>query len=276
MDNELLQLIAAKLLPVGSQVYCSVPDVIGTVDQGGLLVAGQVFTDPTTAMRAVLRDEMSSSSGWQFWHLPDPERQSIQPLEHLRIALRAKQQTGQIKTSLTHPLRVDWLQVRDYTGRIGMTFCPGKRGPGLYGGRWERDLTQDLQALKAAGTTALITLLEPHEFPLLGVPDFREAVEAESLEWHWREIRDSGIPDERFESAWPALAARLHHLLANGHHVVVHCRGGLGRTGMAVARFMVEEGYAAEEATRLVRAARPGAIETWAQEQYVRSQNPAA
>ena len=61
----------------------------------------------------------------------------------------------------------------------------------------------------------------------------------------------------------------LRNALLAGHRVLVHCRGGLGRAGTVAARLLVELGVPAVEAIRRVRAARPGAIETIEQQQYV-------
>ena len=54
-----------------------------------------------------------------------------------------------------------------------------------------------------------------------------------------------------------------------GESVVVHCRGGLGRTGLVAARLLVELGESPVSALVRVRAARPGAVETVEQEKYV-------
>jgi len=51
--------------------------------------------------------------------------------------------------------------------------------------------------------------------------------------------------------------------------VLIHCTGGLGRSGMIAARLLVELGEEPRLAMQRVRAARPGAIETAAQEAYV-------
>lgn len=58
-------------------------------------------------------------------------------------------------------------------------------------------------------------------------------------------------------------------VLARGDKVLIHCRGGLGRTGVVAARLLIEAGTEPDLAAKLVRAARPGAIETWEQYQYV-------
>jgi len=52
--------------------------------------------------------------------------------------------------------------------------------------------------------------------------------------------------------------------------VLIHCRGGLGRTGTLAARLLMEEGQDAQSAMRMVRDVRPHAIETATQEKYLR------
>jgi protein-tyrosine phosphatase len=63
----------------------------------------------------------------------------------------------------------------------------------------------------------------------------------------------------------------LHAELSSGGLIVVHCRGGLGRTGTVAARLLMERGVMVEGAIRRVRAARLGAIETTEQEDYLRN-----
>jgi len=62
---------------------------------------------------------------------------------------------------------------------------------------------------------------------------------------------------------------RLRRLLRRGGKVVIHCRVGLGRSGMIAARLMVELGMTPSEAISRVRKARPGAIQTSEQERHV-------
>lgn len=124
--------------------------------------------------------------------------------------------------------------------------------------------------IRAWGADAVVTLLEEHEFALLGVPEFPEVMCKQSFQWFCLHIRDSDIPDERFEIAWPRVLKELENILKAGGGVVMHCRGGLGRTGLVAARLLVEEGMPPDEAIALVRRVRPGSIETWEQESYIR------
>ena len=114
--------------------------------------------------------------------------------------------------------------------------------------------------------------MEDHELREVKVlPDQLEAgVSAYGMEWHHLPIRDVSIPDEHFEDLWIYSGLRLRILLSQGRNIVIHCRGGLGRTGMIGARLLVELGVEPDMAIRRVRAARPGSIETRDQEEQVR------
>jgi ADP-ribosyl-[dinitrogen reductase] hydrolase len=90
------------------------------------------------------------------------------------------------------------------------------------------------------------------------------------MEWHHLPIRDVQVPDARFEGAWARAGILLGDRLRNGDRVLVHCRGGLGRTGMVAARFLVEfAGATPQQALDAVRKARPGAVETAEQVSWV-------
>ena len=172
----------------------------------------------------------------------------------------------QTKTSLTHPLKIDAMPCGG--GLLGMTLCPGKQVESYFGGRWERDLALDMGAIVDWGASTLVSLMEDHEFPKFGVPDLGDVAEAAGLEWHWLPIRDVHAPDERFERLWTYSGHILRRKLASGERIVLHCRGGLGRTGTVAARLAIECGVAPEEALLRVRKARPRTVES-GQESYV-------
>ena len=173
------------------------------------------------------------------------------------------------KTSDTHPLEINPVQVPHVKGLLGLTFCPGKKGESMFSGTWHRDLDKDLRVILDWGAEALVSLVEEHEFSLLGVPEFRERLENHSLRWFHLPIIDVSTPGDRFEKAWAQQGNVIRGVLAHGGKVVLHCRGGLGRTGLLAARILTEFGMDASQAIAKVRRARPGAIETKEQEKHV-------
>jgi len=173
------------------------------------------------------------------------------------------------RTSQSDPLRIDGVAAAPAPGVIGLTICPGKKDPHAMSGPWARDLDADLEAIRGWGASALVTLIEDHEFELLKVPDLGQRARALELEWHHLPIRDVSIPDWRFDAGWQTAGPRLASMLQDGRRVVVHCRGGLGRSGMVAALLLIEQGVTPGDAIRRVRAARPGAIETREQERHV-------
>jgi ADP-ribosyl-[dinitrogen reductase] hydrolase len=177
-----------------------------------------------------------------------------------------------MKTSKSHSLRIDWVYIDDKTGKIGLTFCPGKKQKYAMTGSWNRDLETDIAAIKSSGYSALVTLMEEHELKYYGVPKphMKSITKSHELDWFFLPIKDVDIPGPSFEQAWKIAVHQLISLLTNEHSIVVHCRGGLGRSGTIAGRLLVELGIDPDEAIDRVRLARPGAIETRAQEYYVR------
>ncbi|MEW6330664.1 MAG: cyclin-dependent kinase inhibitor 3 family protein [Pseudomonadota bacterium] len=174
------------------------------------------------------------------------------------------------RTSDTHPLRIDAVTVPGHTGLIGLTFCPGKKQKTAMTGSWDRDLEKDLAAIRSWGGSALISLIEAHEYVELEVTELPHACLRYGMAWYGLPIVDGAIPDALWEEKWTKSRSSLHQTLREGGRIVIHCKGGLGRTGLLAARILVEFGLPPYEAIERVRQARPGAIETTQQESYVR------
>lgn len=173
------------------------------------------------------------------------------------------------------PLKIAEIASGRHGGRFGITIAPGKTQPHGVAGPHTRDLGSDLDAVAAWNAAAVVTLMEAHELAEVKIASIGPEVRRRHMEWHHAPIVDVSTPDESFEATWPSLSAQLRGLVSRGGRVLVHCRGGLGRSGMVVARLLAEDGMEAGEAMRAVRAVRPGAIETPAQERWV-SQGRAA
>jgi len=136
--------------------------------------------------------------------------------------------------------------------------------PGLLCGMSRPGITSDVDAqfryLASEGVRILVCAEERCLYPL------------DALHEHGMALRHFAIRD----LAPPSLdqAVRICRLVERamraGDGVAVHCRGGLGRTGTVLAAVLVWLGDGAEEAIVKVRAARPMAIQTRAQADFVR------
>jgi protein-tyrosine phosphatase len=173
------------------------------------------------------------------------------------------------RTSDTHPLLVDFLlpNTIKLPGRIGMTIAPGKQHNGMYV-PWQRDLEKDLIRLrKHYGTDLLVSLIEAQELEQLQIPDLFERIQLHEMQSRWFPIQDFGTPTSI--SGLIELVKLILAAVKHGETVVIHCKGGLGRSGLVVAACLVALGYSPEEAFAQIRQARPGSVETAEQEAYV-------
>ena len=173
-----------------------------------------------------------------------------------------------MRTSLSHPLQIDEVATR-VGGIIGLTICPGKVQAISWSGPWDRSLEVDVAAISEWGARAVVTLVTKKELEALGIAGLGDAFRKEGITWFHLPINDVDVPDADWERSWALASPILHRLLADRGRVLVHCRAGLGRAGTVAAVLLAEEGVHAPEAIAIVRAARPGAIQTQKQEEYV-------
>lgn len=153
-------------------------------------------------------------------------------------------------------------------GRIGLAKCPGSGPTG--------DLARDLEKFRTWGARAVVTMLDCPELPRLDLDDLGETVERLGMEWYHVPVPDFGVPGPEAEARWRYASIRVRRILSQGGAAILHCRGGLGRTGMCAARLLIDAGSIPDDAVRRVRHARPGAIETAEQLDLVRAQKTSA
>lgn len=172
------------------------------------------------------------------------------------------------RDSRTHPIVVNFLPLENLAGRLGMTFAPGKVQSNAMTGMWARDLDLDLDRLRQTyGCDVLVSLLEPHELTTFEIGRLPVATWQHGIEfWHYP-ITDARAPDDL--AAVRVLVARILRTVAEGRTVVVHCLGGLGRTGTIAACALIGLHASPDRAIEMVRAERDGAIETAEQEAFV-------
>jgi atypical dual specificity phosphatase len=117
----------------------------------------------------------------------------------------------------------------------------------------------DLQALRAAGITCLITLTE-NDLP-------QDALARNGLKNVHLPIRDREPPTI---GQITMLLMRMESLHRHGEVLAVHCLAGIGRTGTVLACWLIREGLTAEEALRRVRRIEPRFVQTDRQELFLR------
>jgi hypothetical protein len=116
----------------------------------------------------------------------------------------------------------------------------------------------DVAVLQAWHPNLVLTLVERTEAAELS-PDLCAALAGRGIAQRWFEIADYSTP----QADWGPLSVELNCILRAGGRVVIHCRGGCGRTGMIALRLMEEVGEVG--ALARLRAVRPCAVETEAQ-----------
>ena len=133
------------------------------------------------------------------------------------------------------------------------------------GGDWLEDETR---GWRAAGIDAVVTLLEASEESELDLGGESVAAVAAGLDFHSFPIPDRGVPDSR--EAVAELATQLSDALQAGRSVGLHCRQGVGRSGLLAVATLVSAGEGVAAALERVAQARGLPVpETEAQHRWV-------
>ncbi|MDJ0821091.1 MAG: dual specificity protein phosphatase family protein [Paracoccaceae bacterium] len=127
------------------------------------------------------------------------------------------------------------------------------------------DYAADMDHIASWAPAFVVSLVTDVELVAAGARNLGADIQDKGTRWLQLPIGDFGVPDAAFETAWKDVSARLRQALQGGGRVLVHCRGGCGRSGMVALRLMIEAGDAPDEALPRLRAVRPCAIETDAQ-----------
>lgn len=121
-----------------------------------------------------------------------------------------------------------------------------------------------------------MTLLENAELALLRLDTLPALLESRKIDWYHLPLRAGCIPDESFEAMWRRVAPHLREVLWRGGRIAVHCIDGRSRTAMVTGKLLVELGCPTLDALNRVRGARPRALVSAQEEEFVRRQVPAA
>ncbi len=110
-------------------------------------------------------------------------------------------------------------------------------------GEWIED---EFSGIARWGIDRIVSLLEDKEAFEVGLTDEKQLAEKYGMEFISYPIPDRGLPNTIQE--YLNFTKRLYHDAAGGLNTVVHCRAGIGRTGIIAAGVLLHCGFSFTEA----------------------------
>ena len=105
------------------------------------------------------------------------------------------------------------------------------------GGDWLED---EISGWRKAGVDAVVSLLTPQENKDLRLSQESELVQAHGLGFVSLPVEDRGVPPSWDEAS--RVVTKAGEMLRQGKNVAVHCRQGIGRSGLIAAALLIKEG----------------------------------
>jgi protein-tyrosine phosphatase len=115
-------------------------------------------------------------------------------------------------------------------------------------------LEDEILGWKSLGVAKVVSLLEPSEVGELGLEAEASLCAAHGIKFEVFPIADRGTPNH--PTAFLNVAAELASNVRSGSAVAVHCRAGIGRSGLLGACVLSHLGVAREETFAMLTRAR--------------------
>jgi protein-tyrosine phosphatase len=132
-------------------------------------------------------------------------------------------------------------------------------------GEWIED---EFLAIAQADIKQIVSLLEANEAYELGLQNEQKYTEKNHMEFISFPIKDRNIPLSR--PKFEQLIQQLYQDITQGKNTVIHCRAGIGRTGMVAAAILMQDGFSVESACEKVSSKRGVVVpETQAQRDWL-------
>jgi len=119
------------------------------------------------------------------------------------------------------------------------------------GGDW---LDDEARGWRQAGIDVIVSLLEGDEAAELDLVNEADAAQENGIRFVSFPIPDRGVPASAPAAA--SLIAAILNALERGSNVAVHCRQGVGRSGLIAAAVLASAGIDPERAIEVVSSAR--------------------
>ncbi|HEV8415640.1 MAG TPA: dual specificity protein phosphatase family protein [Bryobacteraceae bacterium] len=134
------------------------------------------------------------------------------------------------------------------------------------GGDWLED---EIQGWRKAGLDVVVSLLEEDEAAQFELAHEGEVAESKGVGFISFPIPDREVPASTQEAL--SLFSTVAAALEEGKNIAVHCRQGIGRSGLIAAGVLLTSGMSVDKALEVVGAARGVTVpETPAQLQWIK------
>ncbi len=118
----------------------------------------------------------------------------------------------------------------------------------------EQEAAVTLAQVARQGVNQVVSLLQPSEGRLLGLDDEAELVLNAGMSFVSYPVADMGLPASADEFA--GLSLRLYRQMKSGVGTLIHCRAGIGRSGLLAAAVLLHGGRDVVQAFAQVTQAR--------------------
>ena len=117
-------------------------------------------------------------------------------------------------------------------------------------GEW---LKEDVEHYASIGIDVIISMLEGDEVSELGLEKQHEICKEQQIAFTQFPIADRGLPGT---ASFTSLILEIIDNLKKGKNIAIHCRAGIGRSGITVCSALLGFGYSPNEAIKLTSEAR--------------------
>lgn len=118
-------------------------------------------------------------------------------------------------------------------------------------GEW---IEEEIFNLANQGVNQIVSLLEDAETFEVGLQDEKQLSEVNGMEFISFPIKDRGLPKTTSEFSF--FTRNLYDQISSGKNTVIHCRAGIGRSGLVAAGILLHYGFKPDAAFELISSKR--------------------